>query len=555
MAGSVHSSTQPEHGAMWRLFHGARSQGAYPTQVNNAQWLNPTKREAIIRSSDMLRDRLNLSNQAFNQLDSTLANPKATPLARGAAIVQATQQLGDTLQTADALNQQLGVVLGDSRAYQRFSTSKSGQAFVNGTRIAARTVTPALDTAGSLAVLANSQTMAVNDFADMQRVLADPNAPPALKIAATAKATQSASFYLKQQQSTIKAIETTDADYLNNPTYQKLTADLHSSKSLRMLAELNDEVSPHVLKAATVAGTGAGLVVGAIALPQMIKSVGTSYEKAKSTLYDPKATQTQKLDSVADLSRASAGTIQGVQGLRMSMMGLDQLASDSHLLGGVMAKVHSVGTLAEAGSWFGRVMNVISPVADVGMLVADSVKLKDTLRDPKASFWTKTGSVVAVGLDGLKIGSWLLPQTATLRMIYMGVSFAQLGLATAQLGHSMGPELKKFGLFCEDVVLHPAHAAKTVEDAVGKGLHFVSDHVYAAASDLEFAVFHPVAAVEEVGHTIGIWLSHVKQVGGVIKDSATVVSDSAHGALTAPQSPPAPAGSSPLPVGPLPAAV
>lgn len=516
-----------------------------PTVPPAAQpWMTDTRREALIKSSDMLRDRFVRSGSTLSELDRTFSNPAATGWARGTAVASASRELGNTLRTVDSLNQQLDAVMGDSPIYQRIARSGSGQAFLNSTRAAARTVAPVADVAGAMVDLSRAQTQATRDFSEMQRVLADPNATTSLKVAATARATQSASSYVNQQRAAIKAIQAADANYVSNPTYQRLTEDLRSSRTARLLDKVDDVMTPTTMKVVQAAGTGAGVVLGVITLPKLVESVKSSYEKLKTTLEDRTATQDQKLDAVADLSRASAGTIQGVEGLRLSVRGLTELAEESRFFGPLMGRVGSVGTIATAGSWFTRIMRVLSPIADVGMLVADGVKLKHTFSDPTATFWTKARAILNVGLDGLKLATWLMPQTAFLRLGYMGASFLQLGLATYDFGHSIGPALKKVG----NAVVHPVETARAVGQAIGEGMVFVSNHVYSAAAALEHAVFHPAEALRAVGAKVSGMVSGAKSVGNVLKQSAVVVDNSRKGMV----SPPAGAAATPVPVGALP---
>lgn len=536
MAGSVGASNLIPPSA-------SRKTAPAPASTPRQSWMTDTRREAIIKSSDMLRDRFVRSGSTLNQLDQTFSNPNASGWARGSAVASASRELGNTLRTVDTLNQQLDVVMGDSPVYQRIAKSGSGQAFLNSTRAAARTVAPVADVAGAMVDLSNAQTKAAQDFAEMQRVLADPQATTSLKVAATARATQSASAYVNQQRSAIKAIQAADANYVSNPTYQRLTENLRSSRTARLLDKIDNVMTPTTMKVVQAAGTGAGVVLGVITLPKLVDSVKSSYDKLKTTLEDHTATQDQKLDAVADLSRASAGTIQGVEGLRLSVVGLGEMAADSRLLGPLMGRMGSVGVLAETGSWFTRIMKVLSPVADVGMFIADGVKLKHTFADPTATFWTKARAILNVGLDGLKLATWLMPQTAALRLAYMGASFLQLGMATYDFGHSIVPTVKKLGT----AAMHPMETAKAAGQALGEGMVFVSNQVYKAAAGLEWAVFHPVEAIQALGTKASGAVTSLKEVGGVLKQSAAVVDNSRKGMVSPPAGPVAtPAGAAPV---------
>lgn len=470
-------------------------------------WLTGAQGDALLNSSNMLRDTFVRSSSAMTNLDSAVSSAAT----RSTTLADASRDLGNTLKTVDKLGREMSTVLGRSGQ----TASVTGKAFVG--------ITAVTDTAGAFADLSRSQAAAARDLAELQRVLADPDATSALKLAATARATQSASTYVRHQQGAIHAIKAADAHYLSNPAYQRMTAEMRDSGLMRFFGKVDEALSPGVLKAAQVAGTTAGVFLGVVAVPTMIKSVGTTYDHLRGTLADDDATKAQRIDAIADLSRATAGTIQGVEGVRLSLTSLGELAASSRPLGGVMGRLQGVGTLAKAGSWFTRFMRVLSPVADMGMLIADGVKLKNVFTDAKATGWDKARAILNVGLDGLKLASWLIPGTAALRTAYIGASFLQLGLAAYDFGHSMGPTLKKVGAAAVNTVLHPIETARAAGSALGEGMLYISNKVYGAAEALERAVLHPVEAAKDVGEATSNAIAKVREVGGVFRDSAAVV--------------------------------
>lgn len=421
MGGSVQTSNfnSPRTGAAWR-----------PSP------LAPVQREALLNSSDMLRDRFTRSNDSLTKLNRTLSDPHASPISRGVAVAQLSRDLGNSLNGSGALQGQLDSVFSTSDSYQKVVKGASGQAFINTTRTATRVVLPALNTAGALADLTLSQTQALKDFTELQRTLIDPAASSGMKLAAAAKATQSASSLVTKQQSLLRTIREADANYLQNPTYQRLTQDIRSSGTVTALSKLDEVLSPRVMRAAQVAGSAGGIVMGVLTLPKLLESVSASYKQLRSTLYDSAATDEKRLDAVADFSRASAGTISGVKGVHMSLVDLTVLARSSKTFGSFATRVESIGFVARSTSWISGLLRVLTPIADMGMLVADLVKLKHSFSDPKATFWTQVRMGLNVGLDALKLGSWLLPQTAMIRMFYMGTSFAQLGLTVFDFGQT-----------------------------------------------------------------------------------------------------------------------
>lgn len=406
----------------------------FNSSLAGAAWrpspLAPEAREAMVKSSDMLRDRFTRSNDALTKLNRTMSDPNASPLTRGLAIAQVSRDLGKSLDGADKVQGQLRSTFATPDSFQK--STPSAKTFSSTTRV----VLPALNTAGALADVTLSQTNALRDFADLQRTLIDPNASAATKLAAAARATQSASSLVTKQQALIQAIREADANYLQNPTYQRLTQEMRASGTATALAKLDQVFSPRVMRGAQMAGSAGGIVMGVLTLPKLTESVKESYKNLRTTLYDPDATNEKRLDAVADFSRASAGTIQGVKGVHMALVDLSEMARASRTFGHLVTRVESVGAVARTTSWISGLLRVLSPIADAGMLVADLVKLKNSFKDPKATFWTQVRMGVNVGLDALKLGSWLLPQTAAIRMFYMGTSFAQLGLTVFDLGHT-----------------------------------------------------------------------------------------------------------------------
>lgn len=487
------------------------------------EWLSAARREALISSNTMLRDRFERSSSTLGEIRKTFSDPQATLGARGAVMASAGRELTRTIKTTEDLGSQLNVILGDSPTYQNVVNSAVGQGFMTVTKATVATVGPVAETAGAIADLTRAQSQAVSDFAAMQHVLADAHATTALKIAATARATQSASAFVTQQRTTLQVIQQADVDYQSNPAYQKLTANMRESGSLRLLSRVNGFLKPSFVKAAAVAGTGAGFVLGVVTLPTMIRGVQSSFAKLQTTLSDAKSTHDQKLDAIADLSRASAGSVQGVEGMRRSIEGLTQYAAESKSLGAITARVQSIGLVSETASWFTKIMRVLSPIADVGMLVADGVKLKHVWDDPKANGWSKARAILSVGLDGLKLGTWLMPQTALVRVGYLGASFMQLGIAAYDFSNGFLPFMTKVGHGVTQAFTHPQEAMRAAGQALGEGLTYVSQSIYRAAGALAFGLAHPAEAMQAVGQKLHDWWSGAQQVGGVLKESALEV--------------------------------
>lgn len=375
-----------------------------------------------------------------------------------------------------------------NEASSRVLKGAAGHSFSNATRANVRVMLPAVDTAGALADWSLSQTKAMQDFTELQRLLVDPSVPPALKLAAAAKATQSASAFVTKQQVLVNTIRETDENYLSNATYQRLTQDARASASVRALSELDQAVMPRVLRFAQVAGTSAGVVVGVLTLPKLVQGVKASYKQLQEALYGSHVTGEKRLDAVADFSRASAGTLQGVQGLHMSLVGLGELAQSSKTFGGLATRIQSFGVVSRTNSWITGFLRVLSPLADTGMLVADLVKLKHALTDPQATFWTQVRMGVNVGIDALKLGSWLMPQTAAIRFFYLGTSYAQLGLTVYDFGQTLlgthAPKSPVVPASTESMLSSIKHVGATLTDSarfVGQQWHSLLSKTNAAS--------------------------------------------------------------------------
>src|SRR5690606_37229669 len=122
---------------------------------------------------------------------------------------------------------------------------------------------------------------------EMQRTLANPSASSAMRIAATAKATQSASNFIRKQDTLLKSLDVADAALLaKNPTYAKLTQDTREMKAVKAIGRMSSTTMSRLMKAAEVGGSAAGLTLSAIALPKKIDAVGTSYQKLHDSFKD-----------------------------------------------------------------------------------------------------------------------------------------------------------------------------------------------------------------------------------------------------------------------------
>lgn len=475
------------------------------------------RQDALIRSNQLLTDRLTRSRTALEQVRTSFDDPSLSTVARGTTVASAARELGGTLRTVEDLNGQLNQAFGDTRVYRSTLGSATGQTLVNGTRATARVITPVAESAGALADLARAQSQAMRDISEWQRVLADPSATSSARLAATARATQSASKLVTQQHATLAALRAADANYLQNPTYQKIQRSMTDSRAMQAIGRVNGRA----VQAAAFTGTAAGAVLGAITLPTAFQGIRTTYDRLATTLADPTATRDQQLGSIADFSRATATTVQGVAGLQSSLVALSDMTRLSDFLGRTIAPSGSV--LAQAGQGFSNAMRLLGPVADMGLFVADAVKLRTVFSDPASSGWDRFRAVLALGLDTLKIGSWLLPQTAMLRVATLGISTAQLVLAASDFARMLGPSFKTWGQSLSEALRDPGAALRTTGQSLLSGVTWASSKVVQAADGLAWSVTHPGEAARLAGDRLRQAGASIASFVGVMRDSAAVV--------------------------------
>lgn len=435
---------------------------------------------AVASAAEKLQNQSRMTKDSLELTSKVLAGGAAgNPIV---AVGESARNVGNALRNANDLQNSINELVGGKLPSGMLTV---GQA-------ATRSIVPLTDAAGALADLARAQTQAINDFTEMQRVLANPASTSAMRIAATAKATQSASNFIRKQDTFLKSLDAADRALLaSNPTYAKLTQDTREMRAMKAIGRMSSTTMSRLLKAAEVGGSAAGLTLSAIAFPKMIDAVGDSYRQLHATFSDPDATEDQRLGAVADLGRATATTIQTVEGMRLSFSTLARVAQESRLLGPAATKIASTRLIRFSSTAFGKAMGVLMPIADVGLFAANSVKAWQTLKDDNATFGAKARSILAVGLDGLKLATYLLPMTQGLRMAYLGASIASMSLSLWDFGHQLAPTVKTIGAAFVEAVMDPKTALKKVANAAEEGVMTVVRGVKAVATALWKAVTHP----------------------------------------------------------------
>lgn len=421
--------------------------------------------------------------------------------------------LGNTLRGANQVQGHLNELMGGKIPP---GVARTGQA--------ASRILPFTDAAAAMADVARSQTRALNDFAELQRVLSDPASTSALRIAATARATQSASDFIRKQDTLLKNLSAADDVLLaNNPAYAKLTQDTRQMKAVKALGRMSSGTMSRLMKAAEVGGSMAGLTLSAIAFPKLVRAVGDSYDKLHTAFQDPGATEDQRMGAVADLGRATASSIHAVEGMRLSFSTLSRVAGSSRLLGSAVTKVASTRLVNFSSTFLGRAMGVLMPIADIGMFAANGVKAWQTLKDESSTFGAKFRSILAVGLDGLKLATYLLPMTQGLRMAYLGASIASLSLATWDFGRSALPTVKKVGSVIVDAVMHPKETLQRVANAAQEGVMTVARGIKEGASAIWNAFKNPTRTIDTAKEKVSGLVEGSREVAATLGEAARFV--------------------------------
>lgn len=484
-----------------------------PSQANSALFLKRLEQAAAVANAGqglqsqlrMTQDSLVLTSQLLS--GGVNANPVIT-------LGDSARNLGNTLRGANQLQSSL----------DQFVGGKLPDGMLKVAQDATRSVVPFTDAAGALADVARAQTRALNDFTELQRVLADPSSTSALRIAATARATQSASDFIRKQDALLKSLDTADAALLaKNPLYAKMTEDTRQMKAVKAIGRMSSTTMSRLMKAAEVGGSAAGLTLAAIAFPKTLAAVGNSYEQLHEAFQDPHATEDQRLGAVADFGRATATTIQTVEGMRLSFSTLGRLAQESRLLGPAASKVASTRLIRFSSTALGKAMGVLMPIADVGLFAANGVKAWQTFKDSQASFGAKARSILAVGLDGLKLATYLLPMTQGIRMAYLGASLISTSLALWDFGHQFAPKAKAMGAAFVEAVMDPKAAIQKVANAAEEGLMTVARGVKAAASAVWGAVSHPLDSLSSAKEKVHGMVEGGREVAGTLADAARFV--------------------------------
>ncbi len=468
--------------------------------------------EAVAKAGQSLQKQLRMTGDSLSLTSQVLGGGSvANPVV---VVGDSARNVGNALRDANQLQTSLNELVG----------GKLPAGMLRAGQTASSSVVPFTNAAGAMADVARAQTRALNDFTEMQRVLTNPASSSAMRLAATARATQSASDFIRRQDALLKSLDAADTALLaKNPTYAKLTQDTREMKAVKAIGRMSSTTMTRLMKAAEVGGSAAGLTLSAIAFPKTIEAVGISYQNLHSSFQDPGATEDQRLGAVADFGRASASSIQAVEGMRLSFSTLGRVAQESRLLGPAATKIASTRLIRFSSTALGKAMGVLMPIADVGLFAANSVKAWQTLKDANSTFGDKARSILAVGLDGLKLATYLLPMTQGLRMAYLGASLASMSLSLWDFGHQIAPTVAKIGTAFVDAVMDPKAAMKKVANAAEEGVMTVARGVKTAASAVWNAISNPAQAFAGAKDKVENFVEGGREVAETLSEAARFV--------------------------------
>jgi hypothetical protein len=298
------------------------------------------------------------------------------------------------------------------------------------------------DVASSVAGLARSHETAIRDFNELQRVLLDPHATTSMRILASAKATQSAATFVDQQSKLLSSMSAADRAYLAaSPVYGKLTQP--ARPLMQLLGRTSETLAP-LTRTVAVAGSVAGVSLGVVTLPALVKGTVAAGGRMMEVFENPASSNMDRANAVADTTRGAAGVIIAGNGIRT---GLETIHGAMH---GAQAGTSVGGSLlGRVAGALGRVMKVLLPVADVGMFIADSVHMVKLAKDAKATTGDRVRQGLLVALGALKLTLYLLPHNLFLRGAYIAASAGQVGLTAWSFAQEAWPRMrdKVAGLF------------------------------------------------------------------------------------------------------------
>jgi hypothetical protein len=265
-------------------------------------------------------------------------------------------------------------------------------------------------------------------------------------------------------------------------------------------------VEERLFRLAGDVATVSGGILAAVALPAMAKKTATSFRELTDLIHQPTATAEARLDKLEEMARSTAGTVFSAQGVVVGAKGTIGILSRSEGVARAAASVGNSRWFQLVSSPFGRVLNVLLPVADVAVLVGESIATRRTFLDPSASGWNKSRKLLDLSLATLKTAFWLLPAARPLKALYAGASFLQLGLALRDFWPTVQPALENAARGTLWAVAHPIQATRALGNEVNQRLQGLGATVGRGLSAVWGVVSHPRAVWTQITTTLSSWL-------------------------------------------------
>ena len=260
--------------------------------------------------------------------------------------------------------------------------------------------------------------------------------------------------------------------------------------------------------------TVTGGVLSAIALPTMAKKTATSFRELSTLIHDPSATADARLDKVEELARSSAGTIFSAQGVVMGAKGTIGILSRSEGVARVVSTVNNGKFMRFVGSPLGKALNILLPIADVAVLVGETIAARRTFNDPAATGSQKLRKVLNLGLAGVKVAFWVLPGAKALKTAYNIASFGQLALTLKDYWPQIQPNVVKVAKAVGWGILHPFQAAGKIAEGTLKGVGWVASKVGAFAGWAWDKLSHPAQTWNTLWTEVSTWTRAYTQATG-----------------------------------------
>lgn len=285
------------------------------------------------------------------------------------------------------------------------------------------------------------------------------------------------------------------------------------------------KVNPLEEKAFRLAGdafTVTGGILSAIALPTMAKKAATSFTELKALIHDPTATADARLNKVEELARASGGTIFAAQGVVMGTKGTIGILSRAEGVARVVTKVTepSGKFMRFLGTPFGKVLNVLLPIADATVLVGELIATRRAFSDPNDTATHRARKVLDLGLATIKTAFWIFPQARFLKAAYGIASFGQLALTIKDYWPQIKPNAVKVAQAIGWGVTHPIEAVGAIVTNTVKGIGWVGAKLGSALAWTADKVMHPVTTWNNAWTEVSAWMrayydGKAQQIGSI----------------------------------------